>query len=91
MKRKLLDLLCCPLDRAAPLELIVFAGGDEIDEGALLCPHCGRWYAILDGIPHLVRDGLRHVEDELGLLARHRDRLPPGAADWKPFGPDADL
>jgi uncharacterized protein YbaR (Trm112 family) len=92
MRRDLLPLLCCPLDRAQPLAPHVFAAeGDDVLEGALVCPACGRWFAVLDGVPHLVRDGLRHVEDELDLLARHAPRLPEGAAAWRPYGPGADL
>jgi uncharacterized protein YbaR (Trm112 family) len=80
------------MDRAAPLALHAFAeeAGDVI-EGALVCPECERWFAILDGAPHLVRDGLRHVEDEMALLHRHAERLPADAPAWRPYGPGADL
>jgi uncharacterized protein YbaR (Trm112 family) len=92
MRRQWLAKLCCPLDRAGPLTLHALAEeGDEVLEGALLCPECGRWYAIMEGVPHLVRDGLRLVEDEMALLRKHAGRLPAGAGDWKPFGEGAEL
>jgi uncharacterized protein YbaR (Trm112 family) len=95
MKRELLPLLRCPMDRDAGLELIVFAetaggAGAEVLEGALVCRACGRWHAILDGVPHLVRDGLRMAELEFDLLRRHAAKLPPEASAWKPYGPNAD-
>ncbi len=93
MRPELIHDLACSLDQAHPLALHVFAAGDAdgIEEGALVCPACGRWYAILEGVPHLVRDGLRLVEEELDLLERHRERLPAEAAQWKPFNLESDL
>ena len=53
----------------------------EIEEGVLLCDHCGRWFAMFEGIPHLVRDALRLVGPEREFLRRHRERLPQGLFD----------
>lgn len=92
MKRDLLEILCCPVDQAAPLELLAFESqGDEVAAGVLRCPACGRWFAVMNGIPHLVRDGLRLVEDELEFLEHHRASLPPEAAQWPPYGLDSEL
>lgn len=94
MRADLVDLLCCPVDGEHPLALHVFEprdGGAEVEAGALVCPRCGRWFAIMDGVPHLVRDGLRLVEEELEFLDRQRQRLPAEAGQWKPYGADADL
>lgn len=92
MRRDLVEMLCCPRDQAAPLELLELESrGEEVVEGVLRCRQCGRWYAIMNGVAHLVRDGLRLVEDELEFLERHRAALPPEAAQWIPYGLDADL
>lgn len=92
MRRDLVEFLCCPLDQATPLELLELESrGDEVVEGTLLCRRCGRWYAIMNGVAHLVRDGLRLAEEELEFLERHRADLPPEAARWMPYGLDADL
>lgn len=92
MKRDLLPLLRCPFDRETALSLLALSESDaEVLEGALVCPECRRWFAILDGVPHLVRDGLRLVELEMELLNKYSAQLPPEAAAWRPYGPGADL
>lgn len=48
---------------------------EEIEEGVISCPHCRRWYALMQGIPHLVRDGLRLVAEERDFLKRHQAHL----------------
>lgn len=53
----------------------------EIVEGILRCPDCARWYAVRDGIPDVVRDGIREIDEEIEFLEHHRDRLPPEIAE----------
>jgi 2-polyprenyl-6-hydroxyphenyl methylase/3-demethylubiquinone-9 3-methyltransferase len=76
-----LDLLQCPCcAESAPLRItddFVRAGAEWI-EAMLGCEGCGRWYRVEAGIPDLVRDELREVEDELRFLERHREAI--GAA-----------
>lgn len=50
----------------------------EVEEGAIYCPSCGRWYPIIDSIPHMLPDYIREKEkqDELDFLERNKDRLP---------------
>jgi len=92
MRKDLEQWLCCPVDGAYPLQIVAFeTNEEEVVTGALVCPQCLRWYAIMGGIPHLVRDGLRLVEEELALLQRFADRLPSEAATWKPFGSGSAL
>jgi uncharacterized protein YbaR (Trm112 family) len=38
MKRKLMDILACPIDKYYPLDLHVFEEKDEIVEGVIICP-----------------------------------------------------
>jgi uncharacterized protein YbaR (Trm112 family) len=59
MKRDLMDILCCPLDKH-DLKLDV----DEEDEGEVLsgrlvCTECGEVYPIEDGIPNLLPPDMR--------------------------------
>ncbi len=48
---------------------------EDIIEGVLVCTGCGRWFTIREGIPYLVRDGLRHQDEDLRFLERHRNHL----------------
>lgn len=57
MKRRYLDILCCPHCRG---ELIVTeerTEGDEILEGTLLCKNCSRRFPIQQGTAILVPEG----------------------------------
>ena len=59
MKRDLMDILCCPLDKHE-LELSVDEeDSDEILEGTLTCTECGEVYPIVDGIPNLLPPDMR--------------------------------
>jgi uncharacterized protein YbaR (Trm112 family) len=54
MKRRLLDILCCPVCKM-DLELTVRDENDEeILEGDLTCTVCGVTYPIHQGIPDLL-------------------------------------
>ena len=77
MKRKLLDILACPIDKHYPLELFeVKSEGDLIVDGALTCTQCGRYYPIIDEIPVMLPDELRNKNEDLDFLLKYRDRLP---------------
>ena len=61
MKESLLDIICCPLDKA-DLELEVDErDGGEILEGSLTCTECGETYPIEDGIPNLLPPDMREA------------------------------
>jgi len=86
MKRKLLDILACPIDKHYPLDLIVFEEKEEIVEGLLTCPKCNRWYPIIEEIPHMLPDDLREEKEDLPFLEKYRDRIPQKIAlEGKPF------
>jgi uncharacterized protein len=77
MKRKLLDILACPIDKHYPLELFeVKSEADLIVDGALFCSECGRYYPIVDEIPIMLPDDLRNRNEDLEFLSKYRDRLP---------------
>lgn len=59
MRRDLMDILVCPLCKAA-LELTVTReDGDEIVEGRLKCSACRENYPIEDSIPNMLPPDLR--------------------------------
>ncbi|MHB8566661.1 MAG: Trm112 family protein [Nitrososphaerales archaeon] len=77
MKRKLLDILACPIDKHYPLELFeVRAEGDLIIDGALVCTECGRYYPIIDEIPVMLPDDLRNKNEDIEFLTKFSDKLP---------------
>ncbi|HDN62974.1 MAG TPA: Trm112 family protein [Candidatus Bathyarchaeota archaeon] len=76
MKRRLMDLLACPIDKYYPLELYVFEEREEIVEGLIVCPKCLRWYPIRDEIPELLPDELRNKKEELSFLQKWKDKIP---------------
>ncbi|HZW82158.1 MAG TPA: Trm112 family protein, partial [Candidatus Deferrimicrobium sp.] len=75
MKRKLMEILACPIDKYHPLDLLVFEEKDEIVEGLIVCPKCQRWYPIRDEIPEMLPDELRKEADDLCVARR---RTTPG-------------
>lgn len=76
MKRRLLEILACPIDKHYPIELLVFEEKEEITEGLLLCSECKRWYPIMDEIPQMLPDELREVREDLEWLEKWKDRVP---------------
>lgn len=86
MKRRLMEILACPIDKHHPLELYAFEEREEIVEGMIVCPRCLRWYPIRDGIPEMLPDELRDIRDEIEFLKKWRDRVPERVLrEGKPF------
>jgi uncharacterized protein YbaR (Trm112 family) len=55
MKRKLMDILACPVCKHHPLELTVKKEDEkEVLEGTIRCPKCAIDYPIEDGIPNML-------------------------------------
>ncbi|PSQ60298.1 hypothetical protein BRD18_01425 [Halobacteriales archaeon SW_7_71_33] len=64
MKEDLMDILCCPLDKAE-LELDAEERDeDEVVEGTLRCTECGETYPVEDGIPNLLPPDMREEGEE---------------------------
>lgn len=76
MKRLMLDILACPIDKHYPLELFELQSGDEIEEGALYCEKCARYYPIIDGIPVMLPDELRERKRDTDFLGKWQGKLP---------------
>ncbi|MEM3716641.1 MAG: Trm112 family protein [Candidatus Bathyarchaeia archaeon] len=86
MKRRLMDILACPIDKHHPLELYVFEEGEEIVEGIIICPKCLRWYPRRDEIPELLPDELRDRKNEIEFLKKWRGKIPEKILlEGKPF------
>ncbi len=76
MKRKLMEILACPIDKHHPLELHVFEEKEEVVEGLILCPECLRWYPIRDEIPEMLPDDLRKEAEDLPFLKKWKEKIP---------------
>lgn len=88
MKRRLMDILACPIDKHYPLELYVFEEREdgEIVEGLIVCPRCLRFYPIRDEIPEMLPDELRDLREDLKFLKKWRDKIPEKVLrDGKPI------
>ena len=59
MKRKLLEILACPLCKSDLDVQIEREDEKEIIEGKLICKNCGTEYPIEDGIPNMLPPELR--------------------------------
>ena len=92
MKKKLMEILACPIDKHCPLELLVFEEKEEIVEGLIICPKCLRWYPIRDEIPEMLPDELRKegedsIDRQLGTHRRLEEVRLPSAESFR--APDA--
>ena len=89
MKKHLLDILACPIDKFYPLELYELNTRKEyehgnnaekeelvIEEGILFCNQCRRFYPIIDEIPIMLPDELRDRDKDLRFLMRWQGRIP---------------
>lgn len=76
----MIDILACPIDKHYPLELLAVKEGREVDEGALHCESCSRFYPIIDGIPILLPDELRDKRQDMEFLKRNAGALPEKVA-----------
>ncbi|OLS13460.1 MAG: uncharacterized protein family UPF0434/Trm112 [Promethearchaeota archaeon CR_4] len=48
----------------------------EIEEGILRCPKCKRWYPIVETIPQMLPDNLRHQKKDLEFLTKWQTPVP---------------
>lgn len=86
LKRWLMDILACPIDKHHPLELHVFEEKEEIVEGLLVCSKCNRYYPIMEEIPHMLPDELRERVEDIGFLKKWQEKIPEKILnEGKPF------
>jgi uncharacterized protein len=83
MRKSLLDILACPIDKHYPLELYEINTVSDpsvnesiIKEGILFCSECSRFYPIMDEIPVMLPDELREKEKDIEFLKSWHDQIP---------------
>lgn len=77
MKKKLMEILACPIDKFYPLEIFEISVKDEVvSEGAIFCPKCSRYYPIVEEIPIMLPDELRDKNQDIEFLKKYKNNLP---------------
>jgi uncharacterized protein YbaR (Trm112 family) len=77
MKKTMLDILACPIDKYYPLELLeIVSEGDNVKEGILVCEKCKRYYPIKDEIPVMLPDELRKKNEDIEFLQKWKSKIP---------------
>ncbi len=77
MKKQLMDILACPIDKHYPLELFECSLKDGlVVEGVIYCTECSRFYPIIDEIPIMLPDELREKKQDIDFLKNNKEKLP---------------
>ena len=77
MKKSMLDILACPIDKYYPLELFeIISENQTIKQGLLFCGKCNRYYPIIDEIPVMLPDELRERQRDIGFLKKWQSKIP---------------
>jgi uncharacterized protein len=89
MKKSMLDILACPIDKHYPLELFEINikkynynnnnhnnSDIVISEGILFCTKCSRYYPIIEEIPVMLPDELREKQTDIDFLRKWSDKIP---------------
>jgi len=77
MKKQMIDILACPIDKNHPLESYeINTEEDVIINGVLFCNKCSRFYPIVDEIPIMLPDELRNKANDIKFLEQWKDKLP---------------
>ena len=81
MRKSLIDILACPIDKHHPLQLSIFKEEkDIIVDGALICTECQRFFPIIDEIPIMLPEELRDMKTDQGFVAKWGDKIQPAAS-----------
>lgn len=72
-----MEILACPIDKHSPLEIFECKSqNDIVQEGALYCEKCSRFYPIIEEIPIMLPDELRDKNQDMDFLKNNKDILP---------------
>lgn len=76
MKKQMIEILACPIDKNHPLELHEIKSKNEVvSEGVLFCSKCLRFFPIIEEIPIMLPDELRDKKLEIEFLKNNKDKL----------------
>jgi uncharacterized protein YbaR (Trm112 family)/SAM-dependent methyltransferase len=81
MKRRLLELLCCPMCEGDVTLTAFREDGEQVTEGMLACAACRRTFPIINSIPRMLPDPLAHLA--LKYHAEFFDRYPEETAGYR--------
>jgi uncharacterized protein YbaR (Trm112 family) len=59
MRKDMMEILVCPVDKGTLTLTVVKEDGNEVVEGSLHCAKCNETYPIQDTIPNLLPPDLR--------------------------------
>jgi uncharacterized protein YbaR (Trm112 family) len=60
--------------------------GIDVKVGVLGCGNCGRWFPIIDAIPHMLPDELRNEREDREFLETYKAHIPAHILmEGKPF------
>ncbi len=79
MKKSMLDILACPIDKYYPLELFEIVSSEDsriIKDGILFCGKCNRYYPVIDEIPVMLPDELREKQKDIEFLKKWQSKIP---------------
>jgi uncharacterized protein YbaR (Trm112 family) len=48
----------------------------DLKEALLTCGKCGRWYPVIDSIPHMLPDDLRKEAEDRQFLLKYQGKIP---------------
>ncbi|MGC2597485.1 MAG: Trm112 family protein [Nitrososphaeraceae archaeon] len=83
MKKSMLNILACPIDKHYPLVLFEisvsrdeYTNDETINMGILYCDKCTRFFPIIEQIPVMLPDDLRDKQKDIEFLQKWRDVIP---------------
>ncbi len=55
----------------------------DIYTGVLFCNKCGRWYPIIEGIPHMLPDELRNYQHDKEFFEKYKEKIKEKCGEEK--------